>query len=106
MHSMTAQAVARPRSALSLPLFRDYLEIHRGEIDVADLELAAFILVTTVEALTHSAVLRRPDILADEKAGEFVDEMTGLVLRYLRTPSSLRRGRGAAFAWEEWLGSE
>jgi AcrR family transcriptional regulator len=73
-------------------LFRDYLEAHRSEIDVADLDLAAFILVTTVEALTHSAVLRRPDIVADEKAGEFVDEVTRLVLRYLQTPSPLRRG--------------
>jgi hypothetical protein len=52
---------------------------------VADPDLAAFILVTTVEALTHAAVLRRPDILADEKADEFVDEVTRLVVRYLRT---------------------
>ncbi|MGO8921262.1 MAG: TetR/AcrR family transcriptional regulator [Stellaceae bacterium] len=74
---------------------RGYLEAHRSEIDIADLDLAAFIVVTTVEALTHSAVLRRPDILADEKAGEFVDEVTRLVLRYLRTPSLLRRGRRA-----------
>src|SRR5271165_2011430 len=76
--------------------FRDYLEAHRSEIDVADLDLATFILVTTVEALTHSAVLRRPDILADEKAEEFVDEVTRLVLRYLRTPSRLRRGMRAS----------
>ncbi|HME83409.1 MAG TPA: TetR/AcrR family transcriptional regulator [Roseiarcus sp.] len=76
--------------------FRDYLEAHRSEIDVADLDLAAFIPVTTVEALTHSAVLRRPDVLADEKAEEFVDEVTRLVLRYLRTPSRLRRGMRAS----------
>ncbi|MFI4936345.1 MAG: TetR/AcrR family transcriptional regulator [Caulobacterales bacterium] len=74
----------------ALIFFRGYLEAHRGEIDIADLDLAAFILVTTVEALTHAAVLRRPDILADEKAGEFVDEVTRLVLRYLRTPSPRR----------------
>ena len=67
-------------------LFRDYLEAHRSKIAVADLDLAAFIFVTTVEALTHSAVLRNPDILADEKAKAFVDEVTRLVLRYLRTP--------------------
>jgi AcrR family transcriptional regulator len=66
-------------------LIRGYLEAHRGEIDVADLDLAAFILVTTVEALTHSAVLHRPDVLADGKASAFADEVTGLVLRYLRT---------------------
>ncbi len=70
---------------------RDYLEAHRSEIDVADLDLAAFVLVTTVEALTHSAVLRRPDILADEKAGAFIEEVTRLVLQYLRTSPPLRR---------------
>jgi AcrR family transcriptional regulator len=69
---------------------RDYLESHRSEIDVADLDLAAFVLVTTVEALTHSAVLHRPDVLADERAGVFIEEVTRLVLRYLRPspPSS------------------
>jgi AcrR family transcriptional regulator len=65
-------------------VLRGFLEARRSEIDVADLDLAAFILATTVEALTHSAVLRRPDILAGEKAGAFVDEVTRLVLRYLR----------------------
>jgi AcrR family transcriptional regulator len=72
-------------------LIRGYLEAHRSEIDVVDLDLAAFILATTVEALTHSAVLRRPDILADERAGEFVDEATRLVVRYLRAPPSRPR---------------
>ena len=67
--------------------FRDYLEAHRDEIDVADLDLAAFILVTTLEALTHSAVLHRPDLVADERVGAFVEEATRLVLRYLRRPS-------------------
>ena len=65
-------------------LVRGYLEAHRDEIDVADLDLAAFVLVTVVEALTHAAVLRRPDILSDEKAGRFVDDVTRLVVRYLR----------------------
>ena len=66
-------------------LVRGYLEAHRDEIDVADLDLAAFVLVTVVEALTHAAVLRRPDILADGQARHFVDEVTGLLIRYLRT---------------------
>jgi AcrR family transcriptional regulator len=76
----------------SRALIRGYLEAHRSEVDIADLDLAAFILSTTAEALTHSAVLRRPDVLADEKAGVFVDEVTRFVVRYLRTPSSRRRG--------------
>jgi len=66
-------------------LVRAYLEAHRDEIDVVDLDLAAFVLVTVVEALTHAAVLRRPDILSDEKAQRFVDDVTRLVVRYLRT---------------------
>jgi AcrR family transcriptional regulator len=67
-------------------LVRGYLEAHRDEVDVADLDLAAFIVVTVVEALTHAAVLRRPDILADDKARHFVDDVTRMVVRYLRTP--------------------
>ena len=65
-------------------LVRGYLEARRDEIDVADLDLAAFMCVTVVEALTHAAVIRRPDILAGEKASEFVDEVTDLLVRYLR----------------------
>jgi AcrR family transcriptional regulator len=78
-------AAAQDASAL----VRAYLEAHRDEIGIVDLDLAAFILVTTVEALTHSAVLHRPDILASDKADAFVDEVTDLVLRYLR-PSPIR----------------
>jgi AcrR family transcriptional regulator len=69
----------------SYALVRGYLEAHRDEIDVEDLDLAAFVVVTAVEALTHAAVLRRPDILTDEKARRFVDDVTGLLVRYLRT---------------------
>ncbi len=66
-------------------LVRGYLEAHRDEIDVADPDLAAFVVVTVVEALTHAAVLRRPDILTDAKALQFVDDVTRLVVRYLQT---------------------
>ncbi len=66
-------------------LVRGYLEAHRDEIDVADLDLAAFVCVTVVEALTHAAVLRRPDILTDGKARHFVDDVTRLLVHYLRT---------------------
>ena len=65
-------------------LVRGYLEAHREEIDVADLDLAAFVVVTVVEALTHAAVLRRPDILTDDKARRFVDDVTRMLVRYLR----------------------
>lgn len=64
-------------------LLRTYFEAHRDELSVADLDMAAFICVTALEALTHAAVLHRPDILSDEKADKFVDEVTGLICRYL-----------------------
>jgi len=66
-------------------LVRGYLEAHRDEIDIADPDLAAFVCVTVVEALTHAAVLRRPDILVGEKAQMFVSDVTRLLVRYLRT---------------------
>jgi AcrR family transcriptional regulator len=72
-------------------LIRGYLDAHRDEIDVADLDLAAFICVTAVDALTHAAVLRRPDILTNEKAEKFVNEVTDLVVRYLQNPQIIRR---------------
>jgi AcrR family transcriptional regulator len=65
-------------------LIRGYLDAHRDEIHVADLDVAAFVTVTAVEALTHAAVLRRPEILAEEKAEMFVNEVTDLVGRYLQ----------------------
>ena len=75
-------------------LVRSYLEAHRDEIVVTDLDTAAFVCVTTVEALTHAAVLREPRILADD-AKPFIDEVTRLVLGFLKggsTPSP-RAGR-------------
>ena len=65
-------------------LFRSYLESHRVEVRAADLDLAAFVCVTSVEALTHNAVLHRPEVLSDKEAGALVEEATRLVLRYLQ----------------------
>ena len=65
-------------------LFRDYLERHRDKLRAVDLGLAAFVCVTSIEALAHTAVLHRPGILSDDAAGRLVDEATRLVMRYLR----------------------
>jgi AcrR family transcriptional regulator len=64
-------------------LVRGYLEAHRDEIDVTDLDLAAFICVTSVEALTHAAVLRNPELLAPNRVDGFIEEASRLILRYL-----------------------
>jgi len=63
-------------------LFKAYLDRHREEIRPADLGLAAFVCVTSIEALTHTAVLH--DLVASDEATEaLVDEATRLVVGYL-----------------------
>jgi AcrR family transcriptional regulator len=62
-------------------LVRAYLELHRSELRVENLDLAAFVVVTTVEALTHSATLYYPARLKD---APLCDEITALVVRYLQ----------------------
>jgi AcrR family transcriptional regulator len=63
-------------------IFRAYLESHRDEIRAADLELAAFICVTAIEAVTHNAVLHHK-MVSEEAMDALVDEATRLVLGYL-----------------------
>ncbi len=65
-------------------LFRTYLESHRGELGVEDLELASFVCVTSIEALTHNAVLHYSKMLSDERMGALIDEGARLVTGYLR----------------------
>ena len=83
-------------------MIRDYLEAHRDELDVADPDLAAFVCVTAVEALTHAAIVRRPESLSGEKAEGLIDDVTRLVVRYLKKspdavePPARRRPRRKA----------
>lgn len=64
-------------------LFRAWLEAHRSEIRVMDLEVAAFVCVTSIEALTHTAVLHHERFFSDEALAKLTDEATRLVVRYL-----------------------
>jgi AcrR family transcriptional regulator len=59
---------------------RAYLEVQRAELRVTDLDLAAFVVVQTVEALTHGFVLYHPQKLSEPALR---DEITDLVVRYL-----------------------
>jgi len=65
-------------------LFLAYLERHRNELRVDDLELASFVCVTSIEALTHNAVLHYPKMLADEAMEALIDEGARLVTGYLQ----------------------
>jgi len=65
----------------ALALAALFLEKHRDEVRAdLDHELAPFVVVATVEALTHAAVLYRPDTLADER---MLREVCSVVLRYV-----------------------
>jgi AcrR family transcriptional regulator len=65
-------------------LFRNYLEAHRHELGVDDLELASFVCVTSIEALTHNAVLHHPRTLSDDAMEALVEAGTRLVVGYLK----------------------
>jgi len=67
----------------NLVLFRTYLEGHRDEVRVDDLELASFVCVTSIEALTHNAVLHYPAALSDETMEVLIDEGARLVTGFL-----------------------
>ena len=73
-------------------LVRGYLEAHRRELGIPDTDMAAFVCVTTVEALTHAAVVHRSEVLSDERANAFVDEVTALILRYLKPHQIVKIG--------------
>ena len=75
-------------------LVRGYLEAHRRELGIPDTDMAAFVCVTTVEALTHAAVVHRSDVLSEERATAFVDEVTALILRYLKPHQAVKVGSG------------
>jgi hypothetical protein len=64
------QAIDREAYAL----VRAYLEAHRNELSIRDLDMAAFVCVTTVEALTHAAVMHHHEVLSDDRANAFVDD--------------------------------
>lgn len=69
----------------NLSFVRAWLDSNRSELRAGlDLDLAAFMFVTSVESLTHAAVLHRPESIAGTRAKGFVDEVTRLVAGYLR----------------------
>ncbi len=60
-------------------LVRGYLQAHRHEVKVRDLELASFVVVQAVEGVTHAALLHEAP-LDDER---LMDEISRLVIGYL-----------------------
>src|SRR3546814_18571655 len=62
--------------------FAAYLAGHLDELRPIDVELAAFVCVASIEAVTHGAVLYRPDLLKKASVDALVDETTRLVVGY------------------------
>lgn len=65
-------------------LFKAYLESRRDELSVDDLELASFVCVTAIEALTHNAVLHHPEVFSDKAMEALIDAGARLVIGYLK----------------------
>ncbi|WP_246680570.1 MULTISPECIES: TetR/AcrR family transcriptional regulator [unclassified Mesorhizobium] len=65
-------------------LFKSYLEAHSDELRRVDLGLAAFVSVSAIEALAHSAVLHSSKKLSDEAIKTLIGETTLLVVGYLK----------------------
>ena len=63
-----------------MQLAKTYLEMHHDEVRPKNLELAAMVVVQTMEALTHGAVIHRPDLL---EMDELQEEITEIIVRYL-----------------------
>jgi AcrR family transcriptional regulator len=64
-----------------LALTRAYLEAHRAELIVKDLDAAAFIVTHAVDTLTHAAVILRPELLATPSLEH---ELCACLVRYLK----------------------
>ena len=73
-----------------LVLAEAYLRAHAAEVRPQNHALSAFMFVYTVEALTHAAVLSRPNWLATP---EFVSEISALILGYLQPPAAVASPR-------------
>ncbi|MCA9561198.1 MAG: TetR family transcriptional regulator [Myxococcales bacterium] len=66
--------------AFAVPLIAGYMARRRADLRPPDLELAAWVLMRTLQPLVHAAVLRGPAFVEDTA---FVDEATALVVGYL-----------------------
>lgn len=71
---------------------RAFLELHRERLRPKDLDLAAFLLVHSVEAVIHAVAILRPRYLERRVLAE---EVSQLVLRYLLDPKPGKRQRPA-----------
>lgn len=95
LHRVLADEIPRIRKLENAKLlnheayvvFRDYLEGHCDELGVKNLDLAAFVCITSIEALAHTAVLYQTEMQRDSEG--LIEEVARLISGYLQ-PKSLR----------------
>ena len=62
-----------------------YMELHREDLEVKDLSIAAYVIVQGVEALCHHAVLERQELIDN---GKLEEQIVRLIIGYVK-PSLL-----------------
>lgn len=90
LHRVLIEQVLRTSARAEMVGFEDRVEAviveklrnAREDIKASDIELAAFILVRTVMAITHAAVVDRPEYAKDPR---LVREVTRMIVGYLTT---------------------
>jgi AcrR family transcriptional regulator len=90
LHRVLIEQVLRTSARAEMIGFEDELEAvivdrlrgRAADLGVKDLKLAAFILVRTVMAVTHAAVVDRPERVRDPR---LVEELTRMIVLYLTT---------------------
>lgn len=65
---------------MAMTLITGFLEQHRDEVKPTNARAAAWVLMTSVESLTHLFALKRPEGVTEAMLAE---EITAIVLRYL-----------------------
>ncbi|MCA1541220.1 hypothetical protein I6F18_14705 [Bradyrhizobium sp. NBAIM32] len=82
-------------------LVRAYLERHRKEMRKLDPALAAFMCVSTIEAIAHNTALNAAEMLSEKMVKVLVDETTRMVVGYLSwvgdKPGHLRSSSARCF---------
>lgn len=88
LHRVLIEQVLRTTARKELEGFEDSLEsalslaLERAQVPLPNRELAAFVLVRVVLGIAHAVVVDRPR----HKTPELVDELTHLVVGYVRRP--------------------
>jgi AcrR family transcriptional regulator len=72
-------------------LFRSYLDRQSAEMSVTDVDLAAFVCATSIEALAHNAVLHHEEMFRGDAIAKLIDETARLILGYLTGPEEQGR---------------